>query len=54
MPRPLHLPAVQEQDLYAARAFLDSVGMQSTKLIAKIERKSAVRNFESIAHVSPS
>lgn len=52
-PLPTRPPPLQEQDLYAARAFLDSVGMSSTKLIAKIERKSAVRNFESIAHVSP-
>lgn len=42
----------REDDLYSARAFLDSVGMQQTKIIAKIERKSAVRNFEGIASVA--
>ncbi|KAL4446774.1 hypothetical protein ABPG77_008018 [Micractinium sp. CCAP 211/92] len=39
-------------DLYSCRALLDSIGMQQTKIIAKIERKAAVRNFEAIAHVA--
>ncbi|KAL4434114.1 hypothetical protein ABPG75_000555 [Micractinium tetrahymenae] len=39
-------------DLYSCRALLDSLGMQQTKIIAKIERKAAVRNFEPIAHVA--
>lgn len=26
----------QEEDLYSARAFLDSVGMQQTKIVAKV------------------
>ncbi|KAL4459021.1 hypothetical protein ABPG75_013886 [Micractinium tetrahymenae] len=42
----------REEDLYAARAFLDSAGMRQTKIIAKIERKSAVHNFEGIAAVA--
>lgn len=40
----------REEDLFLARSFLDSVGMQYTKIVAKIERKSSVRNFEGIAH----
>ncbi|EFN57223.1 hypothetical protein CHLNCDRAFT_143690 [Chlorella variabilis] len=43
-------------DLYSARALLDSLGMAQTKIIAKasggIERKAAIRNFEAIAHVA--
>ncbi|PRW57674.1 Pyruvate kinase [Chlorella sorokiniana] len=40
------------EDLYSCRALLDSLGMHQTKVIAKIERKAAIRNFEGIAHVA--
>ncbi|PSC73194.1 Pyruvate kinase [Micractinium conductrix] len=37
------------EDVYVARALLDSLCLQQTKIIAKIERKAAVRHFEGIA-----
>ncbi|KAK2077380.1 hypothetical protein QBZ16_004225 [Prototheca wickerhamii] len=36
-------------DIRDCRAFLDAVGMVQTKVIAKVERKPAVRNFSAIA-----
>ncbi|KAI3434821.1 hypothetical protein D9Q98_002878 [Chlorella vulgaris] len=39
-------------DLYSMRHLLDSLSMQQTKIIAKVERKAAVRNFEAIAHAA--
>ena len=33
------------EDMYNARAFLDNLGMQQTKLIAKVRLKSATWNF---------
>lgn len=37
-----------EDDIWAARDFLDSLGMAQTKLVAKVERKAAIHNFEQI------
>lgn len=42
----------REEDLYEARAFLDNLGMHQTKIVAKVERKSAVRHFEGIARAA--
>ncbi|KFM28728.1 Pyruvate kinase [Auxenochlorella protothecoides] len=36
------------EDLTECRAFLDALGMFQTKIIAKVERKPAVRNFDAI------
>ena len=37
-----------KEDVYECRRFLDSNGLTQTKIIAKVERKAAIHNFEQI------
>ncbi|GAB4821631.1 hypothetical protein N2152v2_008677 [Parachlorella kessleri] len=40
------------RDVYECRALLDSIAMNQTKIVAKIERKAAIINFASIAEAA--
>jgi len=40
------------EDVYECRNFLDTNGLTQTKIIAKVERKAAIHNFERIAAAS--
>lgn len=40
--------ATCSEDIHEARQFLDSLGMSSTKILAKIETRQALLNFKRI------
>ena len=40
------------EDVWSARQTLDSMGLTQTKIVAKIERKAAIHNFDSIMHAA--
>ena len=39
-------------DVREAREILDSIGMEQTKIIAKVERKAAIHNYEDIINIA--